>query len=87
MQTILSIKVLPGKNESKVINILENGTIKISIKAKAKEGEANRELIRLLSKKLNIPSKNIEIITGIHSRNKLISVSALEKEFIYKCLI
>lgn len=86
MTVVLPIKILTGKNESKVIQILENGTIKIQLKAVPKEGKANRELIRFLSKKLKIVPEKIKIIKGISSRNKLIKIESLENKLIYEKL-
>ena len=86
MTVVLPIKVLPGKNESKVIQMLENGTIKIQLNAVPRDGKANRELIRFLSKKLNIVSEKIKIIKGISSRNKLVKIESLENKLIYEKL-
>lgn len=75
----LRIKVIPKspKNEITEIMIDESGeqTIKIRIKAAPEKGKANAELIKFLSKELNIPKTNISIISGKTDKLKLIKIS------------
>ena len=67
---ILKIKVKPNSKEQKIIKINEN-EYKISLKEKAEDNKANIELIKLLKKYFG---KNIKIIKGLKSRNKIIEV-------------
>lgn len=50
-------------------------TIKIRIKAVPEKGKANEELIRFLSKRLDIPKQNISIISGKTEQLKLVKIS------------
>lgn len=47
-------------------------TIKIRIKAVPEKGKANEELIKFLSKELNIPKDQITIISGKSTQLKLV---------------
>ncbi len=75
----LRIKVIPNSsnNEIKEIMIDDSGeeTIKIKIKAAPEKGKANIELIKFLSKELDIKKPTISIISGKTDRIKLIKIS------------
>ncbi len=65
-------KVIVKTNASKseIISFNDN-TYKINLHAKPLEGEANKELIRFLSKKLK---KQVRIISGFRSKEKIIEI-------------
>ena len=67
----LSIKVKPRASKS-VIKGLQGDFLKIDIKAPPVDGQANKELIRFLSKKLKISKQDIEIKSGKSSKEKLV---------------
>jgi uncharacterized protein (TIGR00251 family) len=56
------------------VEILSDQTVKIRLKAPPVEGKANEELIKFLSKVLDIPKSNFEIVAGKTGRDKLISI-------------
>ncbi len=39
------------------------------------KGKVNRELIKEISKKLSVSSSEINIVKGLHSRNKIVSIN------------
>lgn len=75
----LRIKVLPKSPKNEITEIMadESGeeTIKIRIKAVPEKGKANAELIKFLSKELNIAKDKISIISGKSDQLKLIKIS------------
>ncbi len=74
----LRIKVIPKSAKNEVVEILEDDsgeqTIKIRIKAPPVKGKANAELIKFLSKELNVPKDRISIISGKTEQLKLIKI-------------
>lgn len=70
---ILTIYVKPNAKNTKIIGITAQG-LNIALKAKPKEGEANKELIRFLSTILKIPQKQIDIISGVRNRQKRVKI-------------
>ena len=75
----LRIKVIPNSNTNEIKEIMTDDsgeeTIKIKIKAIPEKGKANAELIKFLSKELEIKKSNISIISGKTDRIKLIRIS------------
>ncbi len=75
----LRIKVIPNSNTNEIKEIMTDDsgeeTIKIKIKAIPEKGKANTELIKFLSKELEIKKSNISILSGKTDRIKLIKIS------------
>jgi uncharacterized protein (TIGR00251 family) len=72
----LRIKVIPKSHKTEFIETMIDGegeeTIKIRLKAVPEKGKANAELIKFLSKELNIAKSEISIISGKTDQLKLI---------------
>jgi len=67
----ISVKVSPQKRKSRLVSC-EGGVFKIEVAATPEGGKANRELIKLLSKKTGVPLSRISVFSGAGSRNKII---------------
>lgn len=76
----LRIKVLPKSSKSEIVDILDDKTVKIRIKAVPEKWKANKELIRFLAWELEIWKENIEIISGKTDQVKLIRVNNLAEK-------
>ena len=85
---ILKVNIKPNSRQQQIINSGEYLTI--SVRSKAKQNKANIEIIKLLRRKLNIPSNQIKMISGLKSSNKIIQLTFTEKlqyQIIYNKLI
>lgn len=69
----LEVRVQPRASRAAIAGV-EGETLKIKLTAPPADGEANRQLIALLSKELKVPKSRIRIIRGETSRNKLIEI-------------
>ena len=54
---------------------VNNDEISVGIKSKPQKGEANRELVRKISKYFNVPQSQVKITAGEKSRKKLIQIT------------
>jgi len=70
----LTIKAVPGSRMDSVDGVLGNA-IKVRLKAPAVDGKANKALVRLLSRRLNLHSRNIHLVSGQASRLKIIEIT------------
>ena len=52
--------------------------LKVKIKAPPESGQANTELIDLFSKILRVPKKQVELVSGVTSRRKVLLVRNLD---------
>lgn len=70
----MGVKVIPGARMTGIKEVMEDGTLKFSVKAPADKGKANQELVRFLAKELGVTKDDISIINGWTSRSKLIKI-------------
>jgi len=84
--TKLKIRVTTRAKRDEVYTILEDGTIKVRLTAPPVEGKANEALIKYFSGILEIPRSRIEILSGLKSRNKLVSIQGMDSVEIYNKL-
>ena len=81
---LLRVRLTPKASRNALSGIIEmpNGRkmLKISVNALPEDGKANIELIRFLSKTLNIPKNRIELVSGTTSREKLVQIQGDTKK-------
>lgn len=71
----ISVQVKPGSKKGNQLEIQEDGTYLVHLKARAHDGEANNALIKFLAKELGLKQNQIEIKTGHASRTKILQVA------------
>ena len=58
----------------------KDGILEVSVSAKPAEGEANKELVELLSDYFEVAKSAIEILHGHTSRHKIIEIRPWQKK-------
>lgn len=76
------VHVIPGSKINQIVGYMDDGSLKIKLKAKPVEGKANKGLINYLSQVLEIKASEIEIDFGFNSRNKIVRIWNVEKSGI-----
>ncbi len=71
---LIKIKLIPRSSKNEIVGEMEDGTIKVKLKAPPTHGEANKSLIQFLSKNWKMPKSKIEIVRGKTSRLKTIKL-------------
>ncbi|HDK27145.1 MAG TPA: YggU family protein [Candidatus Atribacteria bacterium] len=72
-QGIIKVILKPNSTKNRIIKFdSEKNAYRIEIKAPAQENKANLELIKFLSRSLK---KDVKIIKGLKSKEKLIKIS------------
>lgn len=69
-------RVQPRASRSEVAGELD-GALKVRLAAPPVDGEANEELIRFLAKLFDVPRRQVSILSGLTSKNKLIRVEGV----------
>ncbi len=54
--------------------------LKVRVRARPVEGEANEALVKLLAKTLGVPRSSVALTRGAQSRLKMIAVDTLDDE-------
>lgn len=76
---ILSIRVIPRAGRSGPAGIRDNALL-IRLNAPPLEGAANTELIEVLADLLDVPKRNVTIVSGERSRAKRVRVIGTTRE-------
>jgi len=66
------IKVAPNSRVEEVIS--DKDKFLVRVKEPAKEGKANKAVIRLLAKHFKVPQSSIRVVSGLGSKNKVIEI-------------
>ena len=75
---IIELRVQPKSSADRIIGE-HNGALKLGVTAAPESGKANDAVVILLSKLLDVPKSNIEIISGHSSRNKRAAIKGVSK--------
>lgn len=67
----IKIKLHPSSSQEKIEEIEKDKTYEVWIKEKPIEGKANEELVKILKKYFK---KQVTILSGLTSRNKIVDV-------------
>jgi len=74
--TRLELRVLPGAARSGVVG-RHGSSWKVRVAAAPEGGRANAALVRLLAETLGLPRRDVSVVAGHTSRDKVISVAGI----------
>ncbi|MBI5055755.1 MAG: YggU family protein [Nitrospirae bacterium] len=77
----LKIKVEPRSSRAGIVGPYGDA-LKVKLTAPPVEGKANKELINLLAKEYGIAKKDVEIISGESSKNKIVKLHGVSQRGI-----
>ncbi|PKM76331.1 MAG: YggU family protein [Firmicutes bacterium HGW-Firmicutes-15] len=75
----LEVRVQPRSSRNQVVGE-QSGALKVKLTAPPVDGEANAALVAFLSGYLKIPRKDINLIKGETSRNKIVEIMGISPE-------
>ena len=67
------IRVKPGAHEDKVSRE-SDGSLLVSVRARAQEGKANEAVVRAVARFLCVPKTSVRIRSGLSGRTKLLEI-------------
>ncbi len=73
------LKTKPNSKQQKIEKIFEN-SFQIWVKEPAKQGKANKAVIKVLTDYFNVSKSSIRIISGIKYREKILEIKSYEKK-------
>lgn len=83
----LAVRVTPRASRNEIVELLDDGTIKIRIASPPSDNEANETLIKFLSEILGVPRSRLDIVAGVTGRDKLISVVDLDADTAHQRIL
>jgi uncharacterized protein (TIGR00251 family) len=69
----IQVRVKPGSKTEELGR--EGDSFIVKVKEPAREGKANRAVIKLLAEHFGVPKSQVRILSGFKSRNKVIEVA------------
>ena len=75
----IGVRVHPGASREEVA-LLPDGSLDVKLRARPVEGQANERLIELLAVRLGVRKRDVTLVSGVRSRQKVvrIGVSSLD---------
>ena len=83
----LAVRVTPRSSRNEIVEMLDDGTIKVRIAAPPADDEANTALIEFLAEILGVPKSRLDIVAGETGRDKLISVLDMDVETAHQRIV
>lgn len=83
----LAVRVTPRASRNEIVDLLEDGTIKVRIAAPPADGEANAELIEFLADILGVPKSRLDIVAGVSGRDKLIAIVDMDVDTAHSRIV
>ena len=86
MTARLAVRLTPGASADRVdgwdVDAEGRPVLKVRVRARPLEGEANEALVKLLAKTLGVPRSSVVLTRGGQSRLKMITVDTLDGETV-----
>ena len=73
----IRVRVKPGAREERVSRE-PDGSLLVSVAARAQEGKANEAVVKVVAKALHVPKSSVRIVSGLSSRTKMLEVPGSE---------
>ena len=83
----LAVRVTPRASRNELVELLDDGTIKVRIAAPPSDNETNETLISFLSDVLGVPRSRLDIVAGVTGRDKLISIIDMDAETAHQRIL
>jgi hypothetical protein len=72
---VLRLRVTPKCPATGWAGAMDDGTLKLRLRAVPEDGKANQELVRFLAAEFCLPRQQIEIVSGASSRLKQVRLT------------
>lgn len=83
----LAVRVTPRASKNKIVEVLEDGTLKVHLAAPPVDDEVNLELLKFMGEVLGVPKSRLDIVAGATGRDKLIAVIDMDAETAHKRIL
>jgi uncharacterized protein (TIGR00251 family) len=71
----IRVKVAPGSKTEEVVK--EGNLFAVRVKEPAKEGKANRAVIKVLAQHFKVTQNSVRISSGLRGKNKIVEIVGL----------
>ena len=72
----IEVRVQPRASSNEIVGFRE-GVLRVRLQAPPVDGAANDALVRFLADEFGVPRRQVRIVSGLGSRNKIVEVEAV----------
>jgi uncharacterized protein YggU (UPF0235/DUF167 family) len=83
----ITVHITPRAAQNGVVDILNDGTIKLTLATVKVDKDLDRDLVAYLSELLEIPPSRIEVVAGSSGLNKLVTITGLKAVQVQKKIL
>jgi len=76
----LAVRITPRASQNEIVELLDDGTIKVRLASSPDDNEANDALLDFMAGILGVSRSQLDIVAGSVGRDKLISVVDMDVE-------
>jgi uncharacterized protein YggU (UPF0235/DUF167 family) len=81
------VRVTPRASRNEIVEILDDGTVKVRLATSPADDEANAALLDFLSEILGVSKNKLDIVAGASGRDKLIAVVDMDVETAHSRIV
>jgi uncharacterized protein len=82
---VLAVKAVPGSSRNRIAGVLGDA-LKVTVSAAAEKGKANKAIADLLAEALDLPARNITLVSGPTSPRKEFALAGLSADEVRRLL-
>jgi uncharacterized protein (TIGR00251 family) len=75
----VAVRVHPGASREALV-LLSDGSLDVRLRARPVEGQANAGLVELLAARLGLRRRDVVVVSGVRSRQKLVRIGLASAE-------
>ena len=79
----VAVRLTPRARAERIDGIAD-GQLKVSVTAPPAENQANDRLLRLLAREWRLPRRDLSIVIGAKSRNKIVHIAGDSAELLHR---
>lgn len=83
----LAVHVVPRAKRNEIVQISNDGSVKIRLNTPADQEVLNANLVAFLARVLEVKASSIEVVAGEASLSKLVSVLDLNAEVVHRRIL
>ncbi len=78
----LAVRVTPRASRNEIVEVLDDGTVKVRLDSSPADDEANAVLLEFLADILGVTKNKLDIVAGLAGRDKLIAVVDMDMDTV-----
>ena len=87
MGAAIAVQVIPRSNRNEIAEILNDGTVKVRLNCPSKDEQINQALLGYLAQILDIAVNQLEIVAGLESKDKLVTILELGSDDVQRKIL